>query len=219
MSMMSEVIPTDRPQAPLAYCIAAILMSCLGLLAAGLNATWSAAPPAGDALRSSWLYVNIAWLMLWLLVWPAAALRARPATITWRGDLLVQWCAMLIGAIPALSLAALFSGIPAPTFLATAFAQLSFSLLAAALIAIAQKNPLPAIQTFAAFFLAASATAGPVLYFLLFNFFPRLPTAWSIALPPLCLARAAQAPDFPALLTSGIYLAIALLLFIPAFRR
>jgi hypothetical protein len=214
-------IPTmsqSPPRPPLGYCIAAILITWMGLLAAGLNLQWTAAPPVGDALRSSWLYTNIMLGFLWLLFWPAATLRGDPRP-TWRSDLFFQWLAMLIGAVPALSLAAYLSATPANSIRAVIFTQGSFSIFAAALIALAKRYPRADAPSLAAFFLAAPATVGPVLYFLLYNFFGTLPTAWSIALPPMCIARAAQNADPPTLITAAVYLLTALLLFIPALRK
>ena len=207
--------PVGHPRPPVGYCVAAILMTWLGLLGAGLNLQWSAAPPTGDGLRSSWLYTNIMVGFLWLLFWPAAAMRGVPRA-SWRSDLLFQWLAMLIGAIPSLWLAAFFSGTPAGTIGSAAFTQLSFSIFSGSLIALARKYPGAGIQSFAAFFLAAPATVGPVFYFLLWNFFPTIPTGWSVALPPMCTARAAQLPAPSTLITAAAYLLIGCGVLIPA---
>src|SRR5450755_403943 len=96
---------TKQPSTPfpLALTLAAILTTSLGLTAAALALKWGPAPPPGDALQSSWLYVNIMLTLTWLILWPAFALFNISRTPR---RLLVDLAALLIAAIPATGIAA-----------------------------------------------------------------------------------------------------------------
>ena len=67
--------PAPRARFPLGLCVAAVLWTSLGLVAAATGVRWGAAPPAGDhAFDAAWVYVHMLLMLAWLVLWPAAAL-------------------------------------------------------------------------------------------------------------------------------------------------
>ncbi len=214
--------PPDRPSP--VFCIAAIALTGLGLLAAGLGIKWGAAPPPGDALRSSWFYVNIMLLATWLVFWPAWPPRSNPPAGR-AAQMLGQWSCLALGAIPALCVSAFLSGVTFRVAAAPLLMQLAFSLFAAGLLTFAHRTRRPSTAAAAACILSALALAGPVLLFIASNFFPKINGNWAAALPAICLsqtlspaASGSAMPHAPAL-AAATYALIGLILLLAARRK
>ena len=177
-----------REPFPLALGIATIVMTSLGLAAAAWGIKWGSPPPPGDALRNAWLYVHVMWMLTWLIVWPAAALRPR------RGGMptVWQWAAILVGAIPAVGLAGFLSNVSGPMIGIMLALQIGASVLVAGLLKLHEWRP--AMAGTLAGLLAAACALGPVAAFLWTQFFPLAWRGWFLGSPLLTVAQAAQQP-------------------------
>src|ERR1035437_9021492 len=87
---------------PLALAAAGIIATGLALLASACRIQWGAVPPAPDALPFAWLYVNLAMIWTWLLLWPAMALGSTPPHSAPRAALALQLLTLLVAAIPTM---------------------------------------------------------------------------------------------------------------------
>jgi hypothetical protein len=160
---------------PLTLCLAATLVTGLGLIASAANLQWGASPPDPDALQLAWSYVNIAWIWTWLLVWPALALtKPRPN----RSHLLFDFLVILTAAIPALTIAAFLSATPTTQLLPTLAVQLATGLFT--LGTLAHRRLLP---TLVAGFLATLAVVMPIMEYLWAEFFPAANQSWTRWMP------------------------------------
>ena len=179
-----------RERYPLGLCLAAIVMTSLGLTAAALGIKWGAAPASGDALRNAWLYVHLMAAFTWLLVCPAAALRPSQGPFLSRSNLLWQFAALWTGMIPALATATLLTSPGAPLFASTIALQIALSLFVMGTLALSGRFASPTLHVLLATLLVILAVIGPIAAFLIAEFHPRTSTAWQQVLPPLALARA-----------------------------
>jgi hypothetical protein len=193
----------QREPYPLTLSLASALLTTLGLAAVALGIQWGAAPPPGDALPFAWLYVNILWTLTWVVVWPAAALRpgAAPMPLRW------QWAAILVGAVPALGLAAFLSGTTLPMIAAMLALQLAAGLLVLGILRLHDTFPAAAQILFT--LLAAATLVGPVAAFLWTQFFPLGGRGWFRALPLLTVARTTEAPRAGSSLPTSLWIVAA----------
>jgi len=177
-----------REKYPLALSLASVGMTSLGLTAAALGIKWGSAPPPGDALREAWLYVQVMGMLMWVIVWPAAALRPR------RGDvpLVWQWAAILVGAMPAAGVAGFLSNVTLPMIGIMLALQMGASVLVLGILKWHER--IPALAGTLAGLLAAAGVMGPVAAFVWVQFFPLAWRGWFLGLPLLTVAQAAQRP-------------------------
>lgn len=183
-----------REPYPLALSITSAVMTSLGLAAAAWGIKWGSPPPpppSGDALRAAWLYVHVMWMLTWLIVWPAAALRPAPSR---HGDIPLswQWAAILVGAIPAVGLAGFLANVSGPMIGIMLALQMGTSVLMAGILKLNERMPAPAGAL--AGLLAAAVTFGPVGAFLWTQFFPLAWRGWFLGVPLMTVAQAARQP-------------------------
>jgi len=183
-----------RERYPLALSIASVLMTWLGLAAAAGGIKWGSPPPPGDALRAAWLYVHVMWMLMWLIVWPAAALRPAPPSSPRRSDvpLIWQWAGILVGAIPAVGLAGFLSNVTLPMAGIMLALQIGASVLVSGILQLHER--MPTVAGTLAGLLAAAVALGPVAAFLGAQFFPLAWRGWFLGLPLLTVAQAAGQP-------------------------
>jgi hypothetical protein len=189
--------PDQRAQSlPFGLLAGSIVITSLGLSAAVVGIRWGAAPPhRSDALELAWTYVNVMWMLTWLVVWPAVAL-ARPRSagphsrLTTNG-LLWDLVTLLVAAIPAVGVATLLSGIHGAMLFRMLSLQVGAGILTMGALACCRR---PSGQGIAVGFLAALAAVGPVIVYFWSEFFSLAPRAWTIAVPLMAVATASQEP-------------------------
>jgi hypothetical protein len=224
--------PAAPSRFPLGLCAAQIVVTSLGLSAAALGIRWGAAPPLpparGDALDLAWLYVNIMLLLGSLLVWPSIALsrfrntpQLEPPLLPPPFARLLLWdiAALIIGALPALGVAAFVSATPQWPLETTLVLQAAMMLFALGVLSCCWGRG--AWESAGAGLLGALALAGPVIVYFWLEFFPRAPDRWFVGVPPLALFRASSVTALsPELLwVAAAYAAVGLLLFILGARN
>ncbi len=176
--------PQTAPPSPLAFCLAAIVLTWAGLAAAALGIKWGATPPPGDALRLSWTYVQIMQLLASAFLWPAMSWR-QPGTLL-RRHLILQAAALFTSALPSLVVAAFLSAVTVPVITACLALQLGIALLVMGILTAGHRAQGAAFVLFTAWI-----AAGPVAAFLWNNFFPRASDDWISSLPAVAVVRVA----------------------------
>jgi hypothetical protein len=195
---------------PTYLCITAILTTSLALYAAAAGIQWGSSLSTGDALQSSWLYVQIALALNTFLLWPGFALQ--PST-----NRLLHWdlAALTLAAIPTTGTTAFLSNIDLPVAALTLTLQAAFALFTLGIICWAGKRPHFAGPL--ATLLASLAVVAPILAYIAREFFPVASRAWFAAIPVLSLHQAAS-PAPVLWWIAAAYLLAGILLLITAKR-
>ena len=194
---------------PLTLCVTSIAATSMGLVLAAAGIGWGPSPRHGDAIHFSWLYVNIALTMTWLVVWPVVGIRRERSVLAW------QLASLATGAIPALAVAGLLSGTGTADVVMLAWIQLSIGLFAMGLLIWSNRVPFcaPLLPILALVFPLAASLAG--------DYFPRGWSAWNSAVPVIATVEAATGEwKVEMFLIPAIYAVVggALLLARPASR-
>ena len=158
---------------PLFLTLLAIVATWVALAAAALNVQWGAAPPArdGNTFPWAWGYVQVAAGLVFVLGWPAYALRPGQQAFFTGRNLLWQWGALGVGMVPAMTSAAVLSAVSLGTIAGGLVLLVGVSGLAMGLLWVAGRFPRssPWVVTF----LVVVTIVVPIGGFVLHEFFPR----------------------------------------------
>jgi hypothetical protein len=180
------------PHFPLRLSIVAILLTSLSFPAAALGIRWGTGVPppfTTDAFSFAWIYANSLQVLVWLILWPAAAFY--PARNLSPRQTLYDLVALCICAFPPLTLSATLSDISLVRALPMLALQLSLALFAAGLILFTTPRS-HLMQSLAAGLTASLALAGPLAVYLSAEFFPAAPDSWYPTIPLLAVSHAAR---------------------------
>ena len=180
-----------RESFPLGLSFATLLTTGLGLAAAAWGIQWGA-PSSGNTLANAWLYVNVMWMVTWLVIWPALALRPRHSTVAAAIAPAWQWSAILMAALPIELVAAFVAAIPLAASARMLALQSAASLFGLGLIQ--RYHQFPRATALLAELMTALTLAGPVAAFIYAQFFPTASHPWFIACPLLAVGFAATGP-------------------------
>ncbi len=185
---------------PTGLCAGTIACTGAALILAAMDVRWGVAASGADGLTRAWRYVNVALGIVWRALWPAVAVRERGEGRMVRRDAdpgpwrpLLEFVAIVIGALPAMGIAAAVDW-PADgragwmNVAQIVAVQGAVGLLAAGAVSWRGR---PAARALAAI-LPALAFAFPLLAFVASQFYPAADAWWDAFVPLLAIGRAAN---------------------------